>query len=247
MKKVLMFTYSIVAYLIGFASLLYWIASVSQLFPEISIDQPPKLPLYQALLINIGLITLFGVQHSVMARKGFKEFFTKYVPRPTERSTFVLISGLLLILLVYYWQPMGGLIWEIPESSVLFYLVNILFVAGWAILFISTFLINHFDLFGLRQTYLELIGKPYTPLNFKVVSFYKYVRHPLYFGGILGLWATPRMTVTHLVFALLLTAYFIVGTVFEEVDLKKEFGDRYRAYQARTPMLIPFIKVKSKN
>jgi protein-S-isoprenylcysteine O-methyltransferase Ste14 len=182
-----------------------------------------------------------------MARKPFKDFFTRYLPRPVERSTYVLISGVLLILMVYNWQPLGGLVWEIPSDTGLYYLVCILFYTGWFILFMSTFLINHFDLFGLRQTYLELIGKPYTPLKFKVVSLYKYVRHPLYFGGILGLWATPRMTVTHLVFALGLTAYFVIGTLFEEADLKKQFGELYRDYQARTPMLIPFTKNRSNN
>lgn len=247
MKKVLMFTYSMVAYLIGFASILYWIASVSHLIPEISIDKAPELPLWQALLVNLGWVLLFGVQHSVMARKPFKERMAKYLPRPVERSTYVLVSGILLILLVYNWQPMGGLLWEIPQGSPLYYLTYVIFFTGWSILFLSTFLINHFDLFGLRQTYLELLGRPYTPLKFKVVALYKYVRHPLYFGGILGLWATPRMTATHLVFAAGLTAYFVIGTLFEERDLKRDFGDLYRAYQARTPMLIPFTKQRSKN
>ena len=242
-----MFTYSMVAYLIGFASILYWIASVSHLIPEISIDKAPELPLWQALLVNLGWVLLFGVQHSVMARKPFKERMAKYLPRPVERSTYVLVSGILLILLVYNWQPMGGLLWEIPQGSALYYLTYVIFFAGWSILFLSTFLINHFDLFGLRQTYLELLGRPYTPLKFKVVALYKYVRHPLYFGGILGLWATPRMTATHLVFAAGLTAYFVIGTLFEERDLKRDFGDLYRAYQKRTPMLIPFTKQRSKN
>ncbi|TGV01493.1 methyltransferase family protein [Flavivirga rizhaonensis] len=242
MKKVLMFLYSIVAYLIGFASLLLWIISVSDLVPEISIDQTATLPFHLALLKNFGLVALFGVQHSVMARQSFKTAFAKYFPKPVERSTFVLISGLLLMLLVLEWAPMGGSVWKLQSGSILYYLVYALFFSGWAILFISTFLINHFDLFGLRQTYLELRNKPYTTLNFKVVSFYKYVRHPLYFGGILGLWATPNMTVTHLVFAMGLTAYFVIGTLFEERDLKKEFGKTYKAYQSKTRMLIPFPK-----
>lgn len=242
MKKVLMFLYSIIAYLIGFASLLLWIISVSDLVPEISIDQTATLPLHLALLKNFGLIVLFGVQHSVMARQSFKTAFAKYFPKPVERSTFVLISGLLLVLLVLEWEPMGGTVWKIQSGNILYYLVYVLFFSGWIILFISTFLINHFDLFGLRQTYLELRNKPYTKLNFKVISLYKHVRHPLYFGGILGLWATPNMTVTHLVFAIGLTAYFVIGTLFEEHDLKKEFGKIYRDYQSKTPMLIPFPK-----
>ncbi|GAA3590604.1 isoprenylcysteine carboxylmethyltransferase family protein [Flavivirga amylovorans] len=246
MKKVLMFLYSIISYLIGFASLLLWIASVSHLIPEISIDQTPQMGFFPALLKNLGLIALFGLQHSIMARQSFKNVFAKYFPRPIERSTFVLISGLLLSLLVLQWEPMGGLIWDIAPDTVLFYTIYILFFAGWAILFISSFLINHFDLFGLRQTYLELQNKPYTQLKFKVVWLYKYVRHPLYFGGILGLWATPTMTITHLVFALSLTAYFVIGTLFEERDLKKDFGNRYKSYQSKTPMLIPFTKRNNK-
>ncbi|GGZ93263.1 methyltransferase family protein [Algibacter mikhailovii] len=245
MKKVLMFSYSIVAYLIGFASLLLWILSVSHLIPEISIDQTPTKPFLIALLKNLGLVLLFGLQHSIMARQSFKKTFAKYFPKPIERSTFVLVSGLLLILLVFQWEPMGGTIWSIPEGSMLYYITYVIFFTGWTILFISTFLINHFDLFGLRQTFLELQNKPYTKLDFKVISFYKHVRHPLYFGGIVGLWATSTMTTTHLIFALSLTAYFIIGTLFEERDLKKEFGNTYEDYQAKTSMLIPFLKGKN--
>ncbi|WP_298533650.1 NnrU family protein [uncultured Algibacter sp.] len=245
MKKVLMFSYSVIAYLIGFASLLLWIISVSHIIPEISIDQTPTKPFFHALIKNLGLVLLFGLQHSIMARQFFKNTFEKYFPKPIERSTFVLVSGLLLILLVFQWEPMGGTIWNIQNENILFYLIYVLFFTGWIILFISTFLINHFDLFGLRQTFLELQNKPYTKLKFKVVSFYKHVRHPLYFGGIIGLWATPTMTTTHLVFALSLTAYFIIGTLFEEHDLKKEFGETYKNYQTQTSMLIPFLKGKN--
>ena len=245
MKKVLQFTYSIFAYLVGFASLLLWILSVSDLVPEVSIDGTPKTSFTIALLKNIGLVCLFAIPHSIMARKPFKEFITKYIPRPIERSTYVLQAGILLTVLVLYWEPMGGEIWNVKENTTLNYIAYVLFFLGWIILFISTFLINHFDLFGLRQTYLELTNKPYTQLNFKVYSFYKYVRHPLYFGGILGIWATPKMTATHLVFAILLTSYFIIGTLFEERDLIKEFGNKYKEYKKKTPMLIPFTKFKN--
>ena len=242
MKKILMFTYSIVAYAIGFASIMYWILSVSNLVPEISIDQEPKVSIGLALLNNFVLIALFGVQHSIMARGWFKNWFAKYFPRPIERSTFVLLSGLLLFNLVYQWQPIGGILWEVASESTLYYILYVLFFAGWAILFISSFLINHFDLFGLRQTYLELLGKPYKPLHFRIIWFYKYVRHPLYFGMLLGMWATPIMSVTHLIFAIAITAYVIVGVKFEEKDLSKEFGDTYEDYKNGRPMLIPFIK-----
>ena len=244
MKKVLQFTYSIVAYLVGFASLLLWILSVSDLIPEISIDRTPKVSFSIALLKNVGLVFLFAIPHSIMARKPFKEFITRYIPRPIERSTYVLQAGILLSVLVLNWEPMGGVIWNFSQNKVSYYLAYVLFFLGWIILFISTFLINHFDLFGLRQTYLELTNKPYIELNFKVYSFYKYIRHPLYFGGIVGIWATPKMTVTHLVFAVLLTSYFVIGTLFEERDLIREFGDKYKAYKKKTPMLIPFTKFK---
>jgi protein-S-isoprenylcysteine O-methyltransferase Ste14 len=244
MKKILMFTYSIVAYLIAFASILFWIASVGNLIPEIGIDQEPKTSIVWALLNNLLLISLFGVQHSVMARKWFKELFTRYFPKPIERSTFVLVSGILLFNMVYNWQPIGGQVWQVAPESILYYSLYALFFAGWAILFISSFLINHFDLFGLRQTFLELMDKPYTQLEFRVTLFYKYVRHPLYFGMLLGMWATPNMTVTHLVFAIAISVYVIIGTLFEERDLIKEFGETYKAYKAKKPMLIPFTKLK---
>lgn len=239
-----MFLYSIFAYLLAFVSLLLWIISVSDLVPVISIDGEPRVPWFMALLKNLALVSLFGLQHSIMARKSFKNWLTRYIPQPIERSTFVLVSGLLLTLLVFQWEPMGGTIWQVSEGSWVYYSLYVLFFSGWTILFISTFIINHFDLFGLRQTYLELIGKPYIQLEFKVVGFYKYVRHPLYFGGILGLWATPNMTLTHLVFALSLTAYFIIGTLYEERDLIASFGEKYREYQNQAHMLIPFVKRK---
>lgn len=244
MKKISMFLYSIVSYAIAFGAILYWILSVSNLIPEISIDQQPKVSTTFAILNNLVLISLFGLQHSIMARKWFKDFFTTYFPKPIERSTFVLISGLVLFLLVNQWQPMGGVIWTVEAGSVLYYAIYVLFFAGWAILFISSFLINHFDLFGLRQTFLELQNKPYTQLQFKVISFYKYVRHPLYFGMLLGMWATPIMSVTHLLLAIAITVYVVIGTLFEEKDLVRDFGNTYKAYQAKKPMLIPFTKFK---
>ena len=242
MKKIVMFIYSIFAYAIAFASLLLWILSASNLIPEISIDGTPTMSFFWALMKNLGLICLFGIPHSIMARKSFKRFITKFLPKPIERSTYVLVAGILLTILVWYWEPMGGVIWNIEPQTTLYYVLYALFFTGWIILFVSTFLINHFDLFGLRQTYFELQNKPYTELNFKVYSFYKYVRHPLYLGGIIGVWATPYMTVTHLIFAILITSYFVIGTLFEEKDLIKEFGDTYKKYKRKTPMLIPFIK-----
>lgn len=246
MKKIVMFTYSVVAYLIAFGSILFWIASVGNLIPGIGIDRAPQLPVIWAVANNLLLISLFGVQHSVMARKWFKELFARYFPKPIERSTFVLVSGILLFNLVYNWQPFGGLLWQVSSDSLLFYILYGLFFAGWAILFISSFLINHFDLFGLRQTFLELLNKPYTQLQFRVTLFYKYVRHPLYFGMLLGMWATPTMTVTHLLFAIAISTYVVIGTLFEERDLLNEFGETYKAYQNKKPMLIPFTKLRKR-
>ena len=237
-----MFIYSILAYLIGFASLLFWILSVSRLIPIISIDRPAVLPFAQAFFKDLFLVMLFGIQHSVMARKSFKKWISRILPMPIERSTYVLISGILLAFLVWQWEPMGGIIWIIPEGSLLYYVIYTLFFAGWAILFISTFLINHFDLFGLRQTYHELLKKSYKPPEFKVKAFYKFVRHPLYLGGIMGIWATPTMTLTHMCFAILLTTYFVIGALFEEKDLILDFGDDYRNYQKKTGMFIPYSK-----
>jgi protein-S-isoprenylcysteine O-methyltransferase Ste14 len=242
MKSTVMFMYSIISYLIGFVSLLLWILSASNLIPEISIDRTPAMSFPLALVKNIGLVLLFGVPHSVMARKSFKAWITRILPEPIERSTYVLQAGLLLSFLVWQWEPLGGSVWIIDAGSPLFYGMYFLFFFGWTVLFVSTFLINHFDVFGLRQTYLQLMNRPYTPLKFKVTAFYKYVRHPLYFGGIVGLWATPVMTVTHLVFAILLSGYFIIGALFEEKDLIGQFGEQYQAYKKSTPMLVPFLR-----
>ena len=244
MKAITMFIYSVVCYLIGFASIIYWILSVSNLIPEISIDGVPKVPITQAILTNVLLITLLGLQHSIMARKSFKKFITQFIPEPIERSTFVLMSGITLTMLVYFWEPVGGIIWTFQMGSFAFYAMYVLFFVGWVIMFISTFLINHFDLFGLRQAYLGLRGKPYKPLQFKVWSFYKYTRHPLYFGCILGVWSTPHMTATHLFFATLVTSYFVIGALFEENDLRREFGDQYRHYMSKTAMIVPFLRIK---
>ena len=246
MKKVALFLYSIIAYALAFASILFWIASVGNLFPEFGIDQAPEMAPVYAILNNVLLVSLFGVQHSVMARKWFKSLFARYFPRPIERSTFVLFSGVLLFNMVYNWQPLGGTLWQVDTGSGLYYTLYVLFFLGWAILFISSFLINHFDLFGLRQTFLELQNKPYTPLRFRIRAFYKYVRHPLYFGMLLGMWATPHMTLTHLVFALGVTGYVVIGTLLEEKDLVSEFGDTYKAYQDAKPMLVPFTKSSRK-
>jgi protein-S-isoprenylcysteine O-methyltransferase Ste14 len=185
------------------------------------------------------LLGLFAVQHSLMARPFFKRWVTRFIPQAAERSTFVVASSLALIALFAFWQPMGGLIWSIenPQAQIL---LHVLFAFGWLLVLVSTFLINHFDLFGLRQVWLNLHKKPYTQLRFGTPVLYRLVRHPLYLGFILGFWATPVMTVAHLVFALATTAYILIAIQLEERDLMAAHPE-YAEYRRRVPMIIPFI------
>jgi methanethiol S-methyltransferase len=239
MKKVFSLIYAIVCYAAGVLALLYWIASTGNLLPEISIDGEATMSSGKAVLKNVLLVLLFGVQHTVMARQRFKQWLTRFIPTHLERSTYVLATGIVLFLLVSQWEPLGGVIWSVTANSALYYFLYGLYFAGWTILFVSTFLINHFDLLGLRQAYLYAVEMPYENVKFRIVFLYKYVRHPLYFGMLVGIWATPLMTVTHLVYALLITAYIYVGIYFEERDLSAQFGDTYRSYKASTPTVIP--------
>ena len=238
MKRIAAFIYGVVCYAIFFGTFLYAIGFVGDLFVPKSIDSAPESPLGQALLINALLLGLFAVQHSVMARPAFKRWWTRFVPKPVERSTYVLFSSLALIALFVHWQPMGGVIWDVQDpigQAVLYGL----FAFGWGLVLVATFLINHFDLFGLRQVWLYLRGKEYRPLNFGTPALYKIVRHPLYVGWFFAFWATPTMTVAHLFFALLTTAYILIAIRFEERDLVAEHGARYSEYRKQVPMLVP--------
>jgi protein-S-isoprenylcysteine O-methyltransferase Ste14 len=238
MKRIAAFTYGVVCYAIFFGTFLYAIGFVGDLFVPKSIDSAPESPLGQALLINALLLGLFAVQHSVMARPAFKRWWTRFVPKPVERSTYVLFSSLALIALFVHWQPIGGVIWDVQDpvgQAVLYGL----FAFGWGLVLVATFLINHFDLFGLRQVWLYLRGKEYRPLNFGTPALYKVVRHPLYVGWFFAFWATPTMTVAHLFFALLTTAYILIAIRFEERDLVAEHGVRYSEYRKQVPMLVP--------
>lgn len=244
MKRMLFLLYGIIAYLAFAGSFLYAIGFVGNMFLPKTIDGTPTVPLLQALLINGGLLGLFAVQHSIMARPAFKAWWTKIIPEPLERSTFVLLASLILMLMYWQWQPMGGIIWSV-ENAALKTILMITSVVGWFIVLISTFLINHFDLFGLRQTWLYFTGKPYTSLPFRVPIFYKYVRHPLYLGFMIAFWATPVMTAAHLFFAVMTTGYILTAIRFEEKDLVTHFGEKYIKYRSMVPKIIPFSKRNS--
>ena len=196
------------------------------------------------MLVNLLLLGLFAIQHSVMARPAFKRWLTKFVPQPTERSTYVLFSSLMLIALFVHWEPLGGAIWDVQDPVGRITLHG-LFAFGWGLVLVSTFLINHFDLFGLRQVWLYLRGREYTPLGFVTPGPYRHVRHPLYIGWLLAFWATPTMTVTHLVFAIATTAYILIAIQLEERDLVEALP-QYDDYRRRVPMLVPSVAKRYK-
>ena len=238
MGRGIAFLYGVVCYGIFFLSFLYLIGFLGNLLVPRSIDVGPIASISTAFLINFALIALFGIQHTVMARPGFKEKWTKIVPKSVERSTYVLISSLILILLYWQWRPMTGVIWE-AEAVWAQNILLAVFYGGFLLVLLSTFVIDHFDLFGLRQVWFNLRQKEYTSSGFKVTFFYKFVRHPLYVGWIMSFWGTPRMTTGHLLFALGMTAYILIAIRYEERDLVKFLGDDYARYREKVPMLIP--------
>ena len=236
-KRIALFAYGAVSYAIFLATFLYAIGFIGGFGVPVTIDGEPRTPFIQALLVNGLLLGIFAVQHSVMARPAFKRWWTRFVPKPAERSTYVLFSSLLLIALFAGWQPMGGVIWSVQDPLAQALLYGI-FALGWLTVLVATFLINHFDLFGLRQVWLYLLGKPYTHLKFGMPGLYRHVRHPLYVGWFLAFWATPHMTAAHLLFALATTAYILIAIRFEERDLL-QIHPEYAAYQRQVPMIIP--------
>ena len=237
-KRLLFFAYGAVSYLIFLITFLYAIAFVGGFAVPARLDGPSTTPLWSALAIDSGLLALFAVQHSVMARRWFKERWTQIVPWTIERSTYVLCASLALLLLFWQWRPIGIEIWTV-DDPVARAVVWSLFGLGWGTVLTVTFLINHFDLFGLRQVWLPLVGRPYVPVTFRTPLPYRFVRHPLYLGFLLAFWMTPTMTLAHLVFALATTAYIVLAIQFEEHDLVSEYGEVYREYRTRVPMLIP--------
>ena len=243
MKRLLFLLYGVVCYFAFFGTILYAIGFVGNIIVPKTIDSKPETSLVNAILINASLLLLFALQHSIMARPNFKKWWTKIIPEPLERSTYVLLASLCVTLMMWKWQPMGGIVWS-TENAVIKSILFITYLIGWSIVFLSTFLINHFDLFGLRQVWLYFRGIPYTHLPFRVPIFYRFVRHPLYFGFLIAFWSAPVMTAAHLLFAVLTTGYILTAIQLEERDLVKLFGEKYRNYRRWVPMIIPFSKKK---
>jgi protein-S-isoprenylcysteine O-methyltransferase Ste14 len=238
-KRISIFLYGVVSYAVFFGTFLYAIGFIGNIAVPRSIDSAPQGLLWQALIINTVLLALFAIQHSVMARPAFKRWWTRIIPEPAERSTYTLFASLLLIALFAFWQPIGGVIWDVqdPVGRAVLYGA---YAFGWTLVLVTTFLINHFDLFGLRQVWLYLRGKAYTPLRFVTPGPYRMVRHPIYVGWLFAFWATPTMTAAHLFFAVVTTAYILIAIRLEERDLV-QMHPEYRGYRKQVPMLIPRI------
>ncbi|MFI0845639.1 methanethiol S-methyltransferase [Mesorhizobium sp. IMUNJ 23232] len=234
--------YGIATYLIFLGSFLYAIGFVGNFVVPKSIDSGVAGSPVEALVVNVLLLGLFAAQHSIMARPAFKRWWTRHVPEPAERSTYVLLASLVLLLLYWQWRPMPEPVWTIVDPFWVT-VINGVFWLGWGILLISTFLINHFELFGLRQVFAGLHRKELPAPVFRTPLFYKWVRHPLYVGFLLAFWATPSMTWGHLLFSVGTTGYILLGIFLEERDLVAMFGDQYRAYRRQVGMLIPWRKV----
>lgn len=237
-KRVLYFLYGCAAYLLFLGTFLYAIAFVGGFGVPTKLDGPAAASFLSALVIDAALLGLFAVQHSVMARRWFKERWTKVVPVAVERSTYVLFASLALDLLFWQWRPLGGVVWSVEHSGARAAIWAI-FGYGWAQVLVSTFYINHFDLFGLRQVWLQLVGREYRRVALATPAPYRVVRHPLYLGFLLAFWAAPKMTVAHLVFALATTGYILVAIQLEERDLVHEHGVAYMQYRSAVPMLLP--------
>jgi len=230
--------YGIFCYLAFFATFLYAVAFLGDFGVSQTIDSGVVGSIAEAFAINAALLALFALQHSIMARSWFKRAWTRVVPPAAERSTYVLFSSLALILLFWQWRPMGGVVWQVDNEfgQMAIYLV---YAAGWILLLLATFLINHFDLFGLRQVYLHFRGQPYTGLPFRTPGLYRMVRHPIYLSWLCIFWATPKMTIAHLVFALATTGYILMAIPLEERDLIRVYGDVYRKYKQQVPGILP--------
>ena len=238
MNRLLAFAYGLVVYCFFLVTFTYAMGFVGNVVVPKGIDGGVYGPVIVAVLVDVALLGLFAVQHSVMARPAFKRRWTKIVPKPVERSTFVLFASAVLALLLWQWRPIGGVVWSVTDpvpASVLY----AIFALGWGVLLAATFLINHFELFGLAQVWRFLRGVEPAPVKFRTPGLYRWVRHPIYLGFVLAFWATPMMTFGHLLFAIATTGYILIGIWFEERDLIIEFGEQYRRYRASVGMLLP--------
>lgn len=238
---IIVFLYGILTYGLGVAALLYLILFVGDLWVPKAIDSPALVSPASAVLLDLALVAVFGLQHSLMARPGFKSWWTRLVPKSIERSTYMLATALVVALLCWQWQPISGSVWSVT-SPLLRELLQAVYWLGWAILFAATFMINHFDLFGLRQVYLRLQNKPYTPVPFVQMAFYRFIRHPIMLGLLLGFWSTPDMSYGHLLFAAAFTGYIFIGIWLEERNTREALGASYERYHRETPMLLPLPK-----
>lgn len=236
--RIAAFVYGVACYALFLFTAVVAAAFIGNFGLESTMDGTPRVAIGWAMLVNVVLLTVFALQHSVMARPAFKRWWTQFVPKPVERSTYVLFSNLAILALCWYWEPIGGTVWHVG-NPMLRTLIYVVYAAGWIGVVSTTFLINHFDLFGLRQVWLYLKGEPYTVLPFRTPGPYRIVRHPLYIGWLTVFWAAPTMTVSHLVFALATTAYILIAIQFEERDLEEHFGASYTNYKETVPMLVP--------
>ena len=243
MKRYAILAYGVISYAIFLSTFLYSAGFLANVGVPKSIDSGEAGPILDAIAINVALLTIFALQHSVMARIPFKAWLTRFVPQPAERSTYVLASSIAMGLLFWGWQPIGGSIYTIEQETARMAMRR-LYVCGLGLVLYSTFLIDHFDLFGLRQVVLYFRGTPYTEKNFVTPSLYKHVRHPLYVGWFVTFWATPDMSLGHLLIAAITTAYILVAIFFEERDLSRILGDEYRSWRASTPMFLPRFRSK---
>jgi methanethiol S-methyltransferase len=240
MTRFFIFAYGVIAYAIFFVTFAYAAGFVTNLVVPKTVDSGTPGPLADALMVNILLLSLFAIQHSGMARKAFKSWITRFLPQSMERSTYVLAASLALILMFWQWRPIPDVVWRVPHPE-LAVAVQVLSLLGIVIVLVATFLINHFELFGLHQVFNNLMGRKMPEVRFKTPGLYKQVRHPIYLGFIIAFWAAPVMTVGHLLFAVVTTAYIMIGIFLEERDLIAQFGDDYRRYRQRVSMLVPFF------
>lgn len=242
MSKLVIFLYGIFSYTVALAAQVWFILYIGDWdFMTTNINTQAPVPLSSALIINTGLILLFGIQHSVMARSSFKRHLTKVIPKAAERSTYVLASGLALGLICLYWQPLDGFLWQV-DNDIGKAVLTSGYILGWLFSLFSTFIINHFELFGLQQVYFNLINRTEPAVDFKERLFYKFIRHPIQLGVLIGIWLTPSMSYSHLMLSVTLTIYIFIGLMYEERDLVSTLGDTYKDYQKRVRMMLPFAK-----